>query len=65
MQIFEVIEERRTERGIGYAELGRRTGISPEMTARFCKGVSMPNAEQLVFLCKELKLDVEDFTKEV
>lgn len=64
MQLSSVLEKRRSERGITYAELGRRTKISGEMTSRFCKGIAMPNGEQLLRLCAELKLEIEDFSDE-
>ena len=63
MNISEVLEERRDERGISYSELGRRTGNSGEMVARFCKGISTPNGEQFLRICKELGLEIEDFDK--
>lgn len=62
MDISQVIEARRQERGIPYAELARRCGINGDMVSRFCKGVSMPSGEQLVKLCAELNLELEDFT---
>ena len=55
---------RREQRGISYAELARRTRMNEDMVARFCKGASMPKADQLVLLCRELGLDVEDFGEE-
>lgn len=62
MSISEVIEGKRHARGIPYAELGRRCGINRDMVGRFCKGTSMPSAEQLVRLCAELELELSDFT---
>jgi len=65
MSISDVIERRRDERGISYSELGRRTGNSSEMIARFCKGISTPNGEQFLRICRELRLDVDDFEQEI
>ena len=59
--IGEVLGARRAERGITYAELARRTQINEDMVSRFCKGEAMPKGDQLIRLCKELDLDVEDF----
>ena len=61
MTIGDVLESRRKERGISYAELGRRTTINEDMVSRFCNGTSMPKGYQLIRLCKELNLDIEDF----
>ncbi len=63
MTIGDVLESRRKERGISYAELGRRTTINEDMVSRFCKGDSMPKGYQLVNLCKELNLDIDDFNE--
>lgn len=63
MNISQVIEGKRKERGIPYAELARRCGINNDMVSRFCKGTSMPSGEQLVKLCAELDLELNDFTK--
>lgn len=56
-----VLGERRKERGITYAELARRTKINEDMVSRFCRGEAMPKGDQLIRLCRELDLDVEDF----
>ena len=61
MNISETLEAKRQQRGISYAELSRRTDINEDMTSRFCKGTSKPNGEQLLRLCAELELEVEDF----
>lgn len=47
--------------GIPYAALSRRTGINDDMISRFCHGSSMPKGSQLLLLCRELNLDVDDF----
>lgn len=61
MSIGTVLESRRVKRGISYAELARRTFINEDMVSRFCNGSSMPKGTQLIRLCKELDLDIEDF----
>lgn len=64
MNIGATLEKKRVERGIPYAELARRTDINEDMASRFCKGTSKPNGEQLLRLCAELNLEVEDFYSE-
>lgn len=61
MTISDVLEQRRKQRGISFAELARRTHINEDMVSRFCKGDSMPKGFQLISLCRELALDLEDF----
>ena len=61
MNVSETLEHRKQQRGITYAELSRRTEINEDMVSRFCKGTSKPNGEQLLRLCAELQLEVEDF----
>lgn len=63
MDIGATLENRRNERGISYAELSRRTKVNEEMLSRFCRGISMPKADQLIVICRELDLDVDDFFK--
>lgn len=63
MSVSQVIEARRQKRGIPYAELARRCDINQEMVSRFCKGISMPSAEQLVKLSAELELELSDFVE--
>ena len=65
MNIGTVLESKRAERGISYAELARRTHINEDMVSRFCSGSSMPKGYQLIRLCKELELDIEDFEEAV
>lgn len=61
IEIGSVLEQKREKRGISYAELSRRLGLNEDMTSRFCKGKSMPNGVQLLLMCRELELDVDDF----
>ena len=62
MNVGKTLENKKLERGISYAELSRRTGINEDMVSRFCRGTSKPNGEQLINLCIELDLEIEDFT---
>ena len=64
MNVSETLEQKKQERGISYAELARRTQINEDMVSRFCKGTSKPNGDQLLRLCAELDLEVEDFISE-
>lgn len=61
MTIGMVLEQRRSTRGISYAELARRTDINEDMVSRFCNEKSMPKGDQLVRLCCELDLEICDF----
>ena len=61
MNVAETLESKKKARGITYAELARRTKINEDMVSRFCKGVSKPSGDQLLRLCAELELEVEDF----
>ncbi len=63
MNIGTVVENRRVNRGISYAELARRTSINEEMISRFCKNKSMLKADQFIRLCIELELDIDDFSQ--
>lgn len=64
MKAYQVIEERRDERGIPCAELARRVDMQPELLRRGLTGLRNITAEEFVALCKELHLDLSDF-KEV
>lgn len=64
MNIGATLESRRSERGITYAELSRRTNVNEDMMSRFCRGVSMPKGDQLIVICRELNLDIDDFFAE-
>lgn len=61
MNVGATIENRRNERGITYAELSRRTNVNEDMISRFCRGISMPKGDQLIVICRELNLEVDDF----
>lgn len=61
MDIGATLEAKRSERGISYAELSRRTKVNEDMVSRFCRGISMPKGDQLIAICRELNLEVDDF----
>lgn len=64
MSISSVLAQRQRDRGISYAELARRTYINEDMVARFLKGTSMPKGDQFFRLCKELGLEISDFSED-
>lgn len=64
MDIGATLEGKRSERGITYAKLSRRTHVNEDMISRFCRGISMPKGDQLIVICRELNLDVDDFFAE-
>lgn len=61
MNIAEVLEAKRAERGITIAELSRRTEIPYDTVIRSMKGQTMPKGDQLLKLCRELGLKFSDF----
>ena len=62
-QIIEVINEKKTERGISLAELSRRTGIEYEALRVTLEGNRNLRATEFIDLCSELGLDLSDFEK--
>ncbi len=62
MNVNQVISKRVDERGITYSELARRVAMNGEVVRRICKGDAMPKGDQLIRLCMELDLDINDFT---
>ena len=61
MSVGSVIAKRVEDRGISFAELARRVGMNAEVVRRVCKGEAMPKGDQLVRICIELDLNIEDF----
>lgn len=61
MQVNEVIEKARVERGMPVAELARRTGIEYENLRVSLKGDRKLPAPEFVQLCKVLDMGIEDF----
>lgn len=62
MTIAEVIRKASDERGISDAELSRRTGIEYQRLNNSLKGKRGITAPELVSLCRELDLSIDDFT---
>lgn len=61
MDVSAVLERRRVDRGITVAELARRTSVSYDVLTRTLKGSSMVKGDQLIRICRELRLEVSDF----
>ena len=61
MNVSAVLERRRVDRGITVAELARRTSVSYDLLTRTLKGSSMVKGDQLIRICRELRLEVSDF----
>lgn len=64
MTVLEVIKNAQEERGISVAELARRTDISYEKLRTSLEGQRGITAPELVSLCKELDLSLDDFKDE-
>ena len=62
MQTNEVIAYKRDERGMTTAELSRRAGIDYESLRVSLAGNRKLTGDELVSLCRVLKLDLSDFT---
>lgn len=62
MTVLDVIKTAQSERGINTAELSRRTGIKYEALRTSLEGTRGITAPELVSLCKELHLDIDDFS---
>lgn len=60
-QIIEVINDKKSERGISLAELSRRTGIEYEALRVTLDGGRNLRATEFIDLCRELQLDIADF----
>lgn len=61
MTVLEVIKQAKDSRGISTAELSRRTNIKYEALRTSLNGDRKVTGPELVSLCRELDLDVEDF----
>ena len=64
MSIQSTISSAIEERGITVAELARRVGMEPELLRRSLAGMRKLTGIELVNLCHELKLEIEDFPTE-
>lgn len=65
MTVLEVIQNAKTSRGISTAELSRRTNIKYEALRVSLNGERGITAPELVSLCRELELDVDDFPEDL
>ena len=61
MTINEIISEKRKQRGIPVSELSRRTGIKYEALRVALEGRRNITANEMLILCDELDLTLEDF----
>lgn len=59
--VVDVLNDAIRERGIPIAELARRTGMDGELLRRSLSGNRNLRATELVAICNELHLEVEDF----
>ena len=62
MDIIDVINARIKDRGISVSELSRRIGMNDELLRRSLSGIRNVKADEFIGLCRELSLDIEDFT---
>lgn len=65
MKAYQVLDEAVKTRGITYAELARRAGINAELLRRSLSGERRITADELVVLCRELDLSINDFEQVV
>jgi plasmid maintenance system antidote protein VapI len=61
MGIVSVVRDRFEASGITIAELARRIGMDRELLRRCLNGSRKITADELVALCRELGLTLEDF----
>ena len=64
MKAYEVIDAVVQKRGIPIAELSRRVGIDSELLRRSLSGNRKIGADEFVAICRELELEVSDFTEQ-
>ena len=62
MNIPKVLNERIADRGITVAELARRVGMNDELLRRSLAGIRGIKADEFINICRELGLDIENFT---
>lgn len=62
METTKVLNKRIKERGITIRELSRRVGMNDELLRRSLAGTRGIRADEFISLCKELSLDIEDFS---
>ena len=61
MQVAEVVEKARKDKGWSTAELARRTGIEYQSLWQSLNGERRIPANEFVELCMQLGLGIEDF----
>lgn len=62
MQAYEVVSAKREDRAIPISELSRITGIDYEALRVSLKGDRKLTGEELISLCRELNLNITDFS---
>lgn len=62
MRAYRIIAQRVAEVGISKAELARRIEMNDELLRRSLAGMRKITAEEFIRLCKELKLNLSDFS---
>ena len=61
MTIEDILRERAKEVGISAAELARRCGMSDVLLRRSFDGKRSIKSKELIRICEELNLTIEDF----
>ena len=62
MDVVDVLNKRVSQRGISISELSRRVKMNDELLRRSLNGTRTLKATEFVAICRELELDIEDFT---
>jgi len=62
MNVITVLNKKISERGITVSELSRRVGMNDELLRRSLAGTRNVKADEFIKLCRELSLDIDDFT---
>ena len=63
MEVYEVVARSAKSRGISVSELGRRTEINHVLLRNSLHGKRGLRADELVRLCRELDLEINDFSE--
>lgn len=63
--VIDVLNKRIKRNGISVTELSRRVGMRVELTRRSLIGIRNLRATEFVAMCKELDLDIDDFSCDV
>lgn len=62
MDVVGVLNQKITQRGISVSELSRRVDMNDELLRRSLNGSRTLKATEFVAICRELGLDIENFT---